>query len=197
MPKINKPRIPKMLIEYKGLKIFSFSDTHGMHQQLEIPENVDVLICAGDAVEDNLDPNDYLDFLNWFSAQPATYRIYVPGNHELIFDIAPEWGAMLLNTYNIEPALNTTLNIENENQVVSLYLYSGCSRTVEDNINNTNNVDFLITHYPPEMIFGFETIQARYHIFGHEHETNGMPCTTNGTMQINVSKYNQLKKVTQ
>lgn len=181
-----------MLIEHKGLKLFIFSDTHGMHHQLEIPGNVDILICAGDAVEDNLNPNDYLEFLNWFSNQPATYRIYVPGNHELIFDIAPEWGIMLVGTYNIEPAMNTTLNIENGNQEVSIYLYSGCSLTKEDTIKHSTHMDFLITHYPPEMISGIDSLHPSYHLFGHEHETNGIPQSTNGTTRINVSKYNSL-----
>ena len=38
-----------MLIEYKGHKIFAFSDTHGMYRRLDIPVDADILICAGDA----------------------------------------------------------------------------------------------------------------------------------------------------
>ncbi|MGM9740794.1 MAG: hypothetical protein ACI3ZP_09350 [Candidatus Cryptobacteroides sp.] len=37
-----------------GCKLFAFSDTHGSHRDLQVPENVDIVICAGDAVENNL-----------------------------------------------------------------------------------------------------------------------------------------------
>ena len=80
-----------MLIEYKHTRIFAFSDTHLMHWDLYVPDDIDVLICAGDAVEDELDPDNYSDFLNWFESLPAAKRIFLPGNHELIFSLAPKW----------------------------------------------------------------------------------------------------------
>ncbi|MFJ1430781.1 hypothetical protein ACILE2_08270 [Capnocytophaga canimorsus] len=40
-----------MLFNYKNHKIFAFSDTHRMHHKLEIPENIDILICAGDSIQ--------------------------------------------------------------------------------------------------------------------------------------------------
>ena len=76
-----------MELTYKGKKIFAFADTHGAHRQVPVPADTDILICAGDAVEDNLKEGDYDDFLDWFSAQPGDYRIFIPGNHELSFDI--------------------------------------------------------------------------------------------------------------
>jgi len=79
-----------MLINYKNNKIFVFSDSHGLHKHLDIPQDTDITICLGDAVEDNLDPHDYDDFLNWFAAQPGK-KFFLPGNHELIFEIAPKW----------------------------------------------------------------------------------------------------------
>ena len=61
-----------------GVKIFAFSDTHGLHRKMLVPCDADVVICAGDAVEDNLSPEDYRDFLDWFEAVPAGLRIFVP-----------------------------------------------------------------------------------------------------------------------
>ena len=50
------------------MHIFVFSDTHGSHRLLQVPENVDIIICAGDAVEDDLEGGEYDDFIEWFSS---------------------------------------------------------------------------------------------------------------------------------
>lgn len=39
-----------MLFNYKEHRIFAFSDSHGMHRRLYIPETADILLCAGDVV---------------------------------------------------------------------------------------------------------------------------------------------------
>ena len=67
--------------------IFAFSDTHGRHRELQVPENVDIVICAGDAVEDNLVGDEYDDFIEWFASLPSKWKIFVPGNHELSFEL--------------------------------------------------------------------------------------------------------------
>ena len=82
-----------MLIEYKNHKIFAFSDTHGLNDRLEIPKDADILICAGDCLkEDNMvyPHDDFLRFLNWYSHLDAKIKIYVPGNHEIYFEMHPE-----------------------------------------------------------------------------------------------------------
>ena len=82
-----------MLIEYKNHKIFAFSDTHGLNHRLDIPKDVDILICAGDCLkEDNMVyvDNEFLKFLNWYSHQDAKLKIYVPGNHEVFLEMNPE-----------------------------------------------------------------------------------------------------------
>ena len=76
-----------MQLTYNARTIFAFSDTHGAHHRLQVPENTDILICAGDAVEDNLQGGEYDDFIEWFAAQPGKWKIFVPGNHELSFDL--------------------------------------------------------------------------------------------------------------
>ena len=47
---INFIRFRFMLFNYKEHRIFAFSDTHGMHNRLHIPEEADILLCAGDVV---------------------------------------------------------------------------------------------------------------------------------------------------
>jgi predicted phosphodiesterase len=43
-----------VILNLNNKNIFDFSDTHGNHRALQVPEIVDIVICAGDAVEDNL-----------------------------------------------------------------------------------------------------------------------------------------------
>ncbi len=43
-----------MLIKNCDKTIFAFSDAHGNHHRLQVPEDADIIICAGDAVEDDL-----------------------------------------------------------------------------------------------------------------------------------------------
>ena len=80
-----------MKIPYKGHKIFAFSDTHGMYRRLAIPADADILICAGDACE-GFNPADLQDFFAWYTSIPAQLRIFVPGNHDLIFGHVHEEG---------------------------------------------------------------------------------------------------------
>ncbi len=74
-----------MVLSLKGLKIFAFSDTHSRHRCLKVPEDADIIICAGDAVEDDLKGSEYDDFISWFGALPAKWKLFVHGNHELSF----------------------------------------------------------------------------------------------------------------
>ena len=42
------------MISLNDKVIIAFSDTHGNHRRLQVPEDADIVICAGDAVEDDL-----------------------------------------------------------------------------------------------------------------------------------------------
>lgn len=50
-------------IVINNILIFAFSDTHGRHRALQVPEDADIVICAGDAVEDDLKGGEYDDFI--------------------------------------------------------------------------------------------------------------------------------------
>ena len=69
-----------------GRSVAAFSDTHGHHRDLKVPEGAEIIICAGDAVEDDLKGGEYDDFIEWFSSLPARWKLFVPGNHELSFE---------------------------------------------------------------------------------------------------------------
>lgn len=66
------------------MKLIAISDTHNKHNTLTIPE-CDVLIHAGDSTGRGRE-SEIRNFAKWFNAQPAIYKIFVPGNHELEFE---------------------------------------------------------------------------------------------------------------
>lgn len=72
----------------KSLKLVCISDTHGMHQNLKIPDG-DVLIHAGDITMKG-EKYQMLDFDSWLGSLPHKYKIVVCGNHDLCFEDKPQ-----------------------------------------------------------------------------------------------------------
>jgi predicted phosphohydrolase len=169
-----------MIFNYKNTRFFIFSDTHQLHEYIEIPQDVDVVICLGDAVEDNLRPQDYDHFLDWYASQPGK-KFYLPGNHELIFEIAPKWGELLFKSDAIKLCLGTTEVVNG----ISLHFHYSA-----DAIQLEQETDFLLTHYPPEMCDFVGDIRPTYHLYGHDHDTEGAIYEEGGTTFCNVCCYN-------
>lgn len=195
---MNKMKTSPTFFSCKGKKIFAFSDTHGLHRQLEIPESADILICAGDAVEDNLNPADYEDFLNWYKSQPAKLRLFTPGNHELSFDIAPLWAETLFKTDDIVLLHDGTFSYDGINFAA---ITEDTARDIEI---LPKEIDIVITHHPPVGILdcgvgsesirkAIETMKPRYHLFGHAHQEGCKSLKEYSTTFINTSHCNELK----
>jgi len=67
------------------MKIFAISDTHGRHEQVQIPEGTDMLIHAGDFSNIKLpamNHNEVNLFLIWLEKQPVKYKVIIAGNHD-------------------------------------------------------------------------------------------------------------------
>ena len=187
-----------MTIQINGQTIFAFSDTHGHHRDLRVPENVDILICAGDAVEDNLQGGEYDDFIDWFSSQKAKWKIFVPGNHELSFDLG--------QSESIEKAMTDKGIIVLQDAVedcdgVIIGAISGNARISDGDI--PTDLDILVTHYPPygildedlgspEILNFVLKSKTRYHLFGHIHATEGQSFQLGDTLCKNICVFNQL-----
>jgi Icc-related predicted phosphoesterase len=60
------------------MDIVCISDTHTKHNELTIPE-CDMIIHAGDASHNSIQLTKFLD---WYSALPIKYKIFVAGNHD-------------------------------------------------------------------------------------------------------------------
>ncbi len=186
-----------MLIKYKYHKIFAFADTHGMYRRLTVPE-ADVLICAGDACE-GFNPADLKDFLDWYSSQPAKLRIFVPGNHDPIFDQDPARARAMI------PEGITYL--ENDGvEFGGLKFFSVPARPyLKAPVIIPSGTDFLITHGPAfgyldrdqgdkQLYLAIATARPAYHIFGHVHEEGlQRKAMLGGTTFLNVSYFDSIK----
>ena len=67
------------------LKIWHFSDTHGFHDLLEIPEGIDMVIFSGDCSNPRDPYNNEPEvraFIDWFGDLPIKHKIFVAGNHD-------------------------------------------------------------------------------------------------------------------
>ena len=186
-----------MLIEYKGHKFFAFSDTHGMYRRLDVPADADILICAGDACE-GFNPADLADFFAWYAALPAKLRIFVPGNHDRIFNTNPDRAKSLIP--------DGVVYLENEClEYDGIKFYSAPARPyLKAPAPIPAGVDFLITHGPAysyldrglgckNLFLSMASARPKYHIFGHVHEEGIKRKAMLGTTYQNVSYLEELR----
>lgn len=185
-----------MIIPYKNHKIFAFSDTHGMHSQLTIPSEADILICSGDGV-DGIEEQELSDFLTWYAAQPARLRIFIAGNHELLFDLCPEEALSLIPK-------GVTLLEDSGIKYDDISFYSLAARPwLHQGIKIPSEIDFLITHGPAKGILDEGTgcallqdtvlkCKPHNHVFGHIHSCGNQMKISPNTTSYNVSCYELL-----
>ena len=64
-----------------NLKIVCISDTHCVHQKIDLPDG-DILIHTGDCTRGGTF-EQLKDFLDWFSKQSFSHVIWIAGNHDL------------------------------------------------------------------------------------------------------------------
>lgn len=71
------------------MKIWCISDTHGLHDQLIVPDNLDMIIHAGDISNSPNSRENIIecqDFLNWYENLKCENKFLVPGNHDVSFE---------------------------------------------------------------------------------------------------------------
>ena len=181
-----------MDFQLKKLNIYSFSDTHGRHRELQVPENVDIVICAGDTVEDNLVGDEYDDFIEWFASLPCKWKIFVPGNHELSFELGQAHIIIRRMTAKGITVLEDAL--EDCDGVIIASISENSSVSDED---IPEDIDIVVTHNPPFGILdenmGSTNIlnfimkaKPKYHLFGHIHSTAGQNVQFADTKCMNI-----------
>lgn len=186
------------------MKIWTISDTHCKHGQLDLPDpkDVDMVIHAGDAGghrELSINDAQVRDFLEWFEALPYKYKIYVPGNH----DTSVEAGFHDFTKYpSITVLQHESITIEGINIFGSPYTPSfnnWAFNIARHKINAywekiPDESDIVITHGPPQGILDstinhhnrmekpgdsallnhIQRVKPKYHIFGHFHDERGI-----------------------
>lgn len=187
-----------MVISYKGKSIVLLSDTHGKHRNL--PRfDADIIIHTGDACTDgNIDELD--DFFDWFQSCNATYKIFVAGNHELLFEFSPdEFRQMIPKGITfMDNSVKSIAGLTFVSIVARPWLLSYSEVSVF-----SKKIDFLLTHGPPENIFdkgsGCKMLlqfvkehAPAYHVFGHIHEMGQKKETIGETTFINASIFTQV-----
>lgn len=188
-----------MLIEYKGHKIFAFSDTHGMYRRLTVPNDADILICAGDACE-GFSADSLTDFFEWLRCIPAKLRIFIPGNHDRIFNQNPTKAKSLIPG-DIVFLDNSGIEYD------GIKFFSVAARPyLKEPTSIPEGVDFLITHGPAytyldkdmgdrQLFLAIAGARPKYHIFGHVHEEGlKRKAMLGSTTYLNVSYFEELRK---
>ena len=188
------------MLRINDINIFPLSDTHGHHRALQVPEDADIVICAGDAVEDDLKGGEYDDFIDWFSSLPAKWKIFVSGNHELSFELD--------QAEEVEKAMSDKGIIVMQNAVMDcdglvIGSISGNAMIADEDI--PTDIDVLVTHCPPygvlddglgspEILNFVMKSKPKYHLFGHIHATEGQEFQFGETLCKNIGCYNELNK---
>ena len=170
----------------------------GNHRRREVPQDGDIIICAGDAVEDDFKGVEYDDFIAWFASLPAKWKLFVPGNHELAFDLDQADGV----TRKFKDAGITVLQdaVEDCDGVI-IGSISGNARIADEDI--PNDLDIFVTHYPPygildenlgspELLNFVLKAKPKWHLFGHIHETEGQLFQLGRTICQNISVFNAI-----
>lgn len=182
------------------MRIVALSDTHLRHlkHEIEVPPG-DILIHAGDAMIEGTEL-EARAFFNWFGAFPHRHKVYVAGNHDVIFEKDPNLARSLV------PAGITYLE-DSEVTIDGLRIYG--SPWTPEFMNWAFNLrrgapirkmwdliptglDVLVTHGPPKYVLdqvvgrpdehlgcldlrnAIHKKQPRVHVFGHIHTGHGI-----------------------
>ncbi|MBX3252636.1 MAG: metallophosphatase domain-containing protein [Chitinophagaceae bacterium] len=185
------------------------SDTHTLHRELRLSGG-DILIHCGDVTEYGT-KEELKDFLDWFSGQPFSHKIFIAGNHDLCLEEMSRREKNKIIPGNITYLQNEAVTINGINiygSPVSPYFLGMAfnrkrGKEIQKEWNKIPaNTDILITHTPPFGImdngFGCEDLLAAVNemkpglsVFGHVHEQNGM-IQEGGTTFINATLVNTL-----
>lgn len=207
------------------MEIVYISDTHWLikdsHDRKKLTNSIpdgDCIVHAGD-VSGRGTEGEIRMFLDWYNSLPHRIKIFIAGNHDFIFEVAPARIEEILKDYPDIIYLNDS-GIEIEGikfwgSPITPWFHNWAFNRLEDEIKPhwdpiPGGVDVLITHGPPRGILDLTTydklnvgcpvllkkvkqIKPRVHVFGHIHEGRGTE-EIDGTIYINASvvdlKYN-------
>jgi len=178
------------------MRIVFLSDTHGAKLQHQVPDG-DVLIHCGDFSKLGKE-QELLAFSEWFFSFPHRHKIFIAGNHDLMFEKDPVKARTLVNE---------GIYLLDESKVIEGFKFYGSPWTPEfyswafmrprgDEIKTywekiPDDTDILLTHGPAigvldyvphsnlhvgceELRIKLDTLRPSIHAFGHIHESYGV-----------------------
>lgn len=188
------------------MKFVFISDTHLQAHGMDLPDG-DVLVHCGDALGRGT-PGELIKFAAWFNKQPHRHKIFVPGNHDGIFETDYNYAKSFLNAHIL---IDQKLEIEGIQiygtpwtPIFLNWFFMAQPDQLQDHFSRIPlDLDLLITHGPPKGIldtieFGRDHLGSeelyqhviraapKYHVFGHIHGGYGM-FTSGETTFINAS----------
>jgi Icc-related predicted phosphoesterase len=177
------------------MKVVCISDTHNKHDSLLPIEDGDVLVHSGDATLQG-STKEVASFIEWFSRQPHKNKIFVPGNHDWLFQLNPKLASDICSDNGITLLLDKSVMIDG-------YVFYGSpwqpeffkwafnlprGHMLADKWSEIpDDVNVLITHGPPHGILdqleyndervGCQDLadrilklkELKLHVFGHIH----------------------------
>lgn len=189
-----------------------------MHRELVMPNDADVLICAGDITVGGT-VKELLDFANWLGDLPYKYKIVVAGNHD--YALEQQGGDLFAGWPDITYLEGKTYKIPN-GPVIYGAPWQPRFTAVRMAFNRERGkemaktwakiplkTDILVTHGPP-LLYGdyafnahlgdlallerIKVVRPKVHVCGHVHGGYGTHITKFGTVVINAAnctpKYN-------
>lgn len=181
------------------MRIWHISDTHGFHDWVDVPDNIDLVIHTGDA-SNYRDPyrneHEFRKFLTWFDELPIENKVYVAGNHDSAIEkglITKDNFDMLMIHY-IENTWKEVCGLKIWGSPTCPTYGNWCFMKARHKLyqlweNIPEDTDILITHTPPKGILDYSyninntvercgcsalknrvlKVNPRAHLFGHIH----------------------------
>ena len=144
------------------MKIWHISDTHEMHDQLKVPDGIDMVIHSGDMTNSRrMDKNsvELWPFIDWFKSLPISHKVLIAGNHDSAIE-----GRMLTQAdwdrWQIHYLENNWVEISGHKiwgSPVTPQFNNWCFMMSRDKTHKVwdiipNDTDIVVTHGPPQGI---------------------------------------------
>ena len=197
------------------MKITAISDLHGFKPKLP---SGDLLLIAGDLTASDSEV-EHRDFLEWLSSQDYRKVIYIPGNHDTIYQFRfeftlPENVSFICDSGTEFDGLKLwgtpwSLRFATMNPKCMAFTELTESDLLKHYSKIPNDTDILITHTPPRGILDntnfngrvgsvslrtrVDAIKPKLIVFGHIHESYGKQ-EVDGVTCINASYVNEKYK---
>lgn len=202
-------------------RIVAFSDTHGSHLGLKVPDG-DILVHCGDLCSHGA-MQDAMHFVRWFSTHPHKHKVFIAGNHDWVFEknAAMMESILRLEFPNVHYLNDSGMEIEGlkfwGSPMQPRFFNWAFNRDRGEDIKRhwdmiPADTDVLITHGPPhgfcdevyrvgfaitehvgcrDLLDATLRIAPKLHLFGHIHYSGGQTYLAPKTTYANVSVLNE------